>query len=357
MTLPRHADFAIVRGLRPVANPPNPWHSAHVELLEPPAPAPVTVYEEVARSILTQNDSPDVPFSYSVNPYRGCLHGCAYCYARPTHQWLDFGAGTDFEQKLVVKTNAAELLRQELKKREVELRGQAIAFSGVTDCYQPLEASYGLTRRCLQTCRDFRQPVGIITKGALVERDADLLGELARGAGAVVHLSIPFLDAADARAIEPQAPSPERRFRTMRVLADAGVPVGIAIAPVIPGLNDHAIPALLREAKAHGADKAFAILLRLPREVEDVFVERLRQALPLRADKVLSWLSAMHGGKLKDSRFGERMRGQGPRWEAIDGLFRIWARKLGLAVGERSQVSMPKNQPRGPRQRSLFGDA
>lgn len=343
--------------MRPVANPPNPWRSAHVELLEPAPPASLAVFEEEARSILSDNDSPDVPFAFSVNPYRGCLHGCAYCYARPTHQWLDFGAGSDFEQKLVVKTNAAELLRRELKKREMELRGQVIAFSGVTDCYQPLEASYGLTRQCLTVCRDFRQPVGVITKGALVERDAELLGELARRAGTVVHLSIPFLDAGDARAMEPQAPSPQRRLRTMRVLADAGVPVGIAIAPVIPGLNDHAIPALLQAAKAHGASKAFTILLRLPREVEDVFVERLRQELPLRADKVLSWLAGMHGGRLKEGRFGERMRGQGPRWEAIDGLFRIWCRKLGLAVGERSDVAMPKGTARGgPRQGSLFGN-
>lgn len=343
--------------MRPAANPPNPWHSSHVELLEPAPPAPLCVYEEQARSIVSKNDSPDVPFDFSVNPYRGCLHGCAYCYARPTHQWLDLGAGTDFEQKLVAKVNAPELLDRELKKR-AELRGKVIAFSGVTDCYQPLEASYALTRRCLEVSHRHRQPVGIITKGALVERDAALLAEMARAGGASVNLSIPFLDEADARAIEPQAPSPQRRLRTLRALADAGVPVGIGIAPVIPGLNDHAIPALLQAAKEHGASRAFAVLLRLPAEVEVVFVERLRAALPLRAERVLSGLRSMHGGRLKDSRFGERMRGQGPRWQAIDSLFRVWCQKLGLTARERATVSMsvppPPAEPR-PRQGLLFG--
>jgi DNA repair photolyase len=345
--------------VRPVANPPNPWRSSHIELLEPAPPEPLAIYEETARSILSKNDSPDVPFSYSVNPCRGCLHGCAYCYARPTHQWLDFGAGTDFEQRLVVKTNAPELLRMELIKRARTLRGEVIAFSGVTDCYQPLEASYALTRQCLEVCRELRQPVGVITKGALVERDADLLADLARGPGAVAHLSIPFLDAADARAIEPQAPSPERRFRSMQTLAAAGVPVGIAIAPVIPGLNDHAIPSLLQAAKAHGARSAFLILLRLPAEVEGVFVERLRAALPLRADRVLSTLQSMHGGRLKEGRFHERMRGRGPRWQAIENLFRICCQRLGLDTGEHSQVAMPPAdvalRTDGPRQGTLFG--
>jgi DNA repair photolyase len=346
--------------LRPASNPPNPWRTAHVELLEPEPRQPLVVYEETARSILSRNDSPDVPFTFSVNPYRGCLHGCAYCYARPTHQWLDLGAGTDFEQKLVVKVNAAELLRRELQRRRAELRGEVIAFSGVTDCYQPLEAGYGVTRQCLEVCRELRQPVGVITKGALVERDAELLAAIAATAGAVAHVSIPILDEGDARALEPQAPSPARRLRTMAALARAGVPVGIAVAPVIPGVNDHAIPAVLQAAKDHGASRAFLILLRLPAEVETVFTERLRAALPLRAERVLSALRAMHGGRVEDSRFGERMRGQGPRWQAVESLFRIWCRRLGLQVGERTLPAMPgygmdaAATRSGPRQRLLF---
>ncbi|MBK8097200.1 MAG: PA0069 family radical SAM protein [Planctomycetes bacterium] len=336
--------------MRSVANPPNPWHSHHVELLEPPPAAPLQVFEEQAKSILSRNDSPDIPFTWSVNPYRGCLHGCAYCYARPSHQYLDFGAGTDFERKIVVKTNAADLLRAELGARSAAMRGEVLAFSGVTDCYQPLEASYGVTRACLQACRDLQQPVNVITKGALIERDVDLLAAMARGAGASVFVSIPFADAADARAIEPQAPSPERRLRTLATLAAAGVPVGVAVAPVIPGLNDHQVPAVLEQAKAAGASRAFLILLRLPQEVLPVFEERLRAAMPQRADKVFAALAEVRGGALQESRFGRRMVGEGPRWQAIEQLFRIQCARLGLQVRIERKVAVPR-----PRQLGLFG--
>jgi DNA repair photolyase len=231
---------------RPVSNPPNPWLSQHVELLGEPPAATLSVFEEEAKSIVSENDSPDLSFRFSVNPYRGCFHGCAYCYARPTHQVLGFGAGTDFERKIVVKTNAPELLARELRRKK--LHGQLLAFSGVTDCYQPLEASYGLTRACLAECLRHGQPVGIITKGALVERDVDLLVQISERAHARVFLSIAFADEAMARAIEPFAASPERRLRCMKTLADAGVEVGVSLAPMIPGLNDDQVAEVLTRA-------------------------------------------------------------------------------------------------------------
>jgi DNA repair photolyase len=324
---------------RLVSNPPNPWTSRHVELLGPPPPAALVVYEERARSIVSENDSPDIPFRYSLNPYRGCFHACAYCYARPTHQYLGFGAGTDFERRIVAKTNAPELLRRKLSGRG--WTGERLVFSGVTDCYQPLEASYELTRRCLEVCLEFRQPVGIVTKGALIRRDAELLGELARAAEASVYLSIPFADEAMARAIEPFVSPPAMRFETLALLAAAGVPVGVLVAPIIPGLNDSQVPAILERAAAAGARSAGRVLLRLPAEVRPVFEERLREALPLRANKVLSALAEQRGGRLNDPRFGTRMHGTGPRWQAIEALFDTTCRKLGLDRGSAGRASEP----------------
>lgn len=314
--------------MRRIDNPPNPWQSSHVEWLGEPPPQALEVHEEDAKSILSENDSPDLPFRWSLNPYRGCFHGCAYCYARPTHQYLGFGAGTDWERRLVVKRNAPELLRAQLLRSS--WRGERIVFSGVTDCYQPLEASYRLTRRCLEVCREFRQPVGIITKGALVERDVDVLADLARHGAASVFVSVPFADAEDSRAIEPFVALPERRFAALRALADAGVPTGVSVSPLIPGLNDHQVPAILERARAAGAQHAFHVLLRLPAEVEDVFSARLRAAFPLRAEKVLSILRAMHGGRANDPRFHRRMRGEGARYEVVAQLFRTVAARLGL---------------------------
>lgn len=313
---------------RPVSNPPNPWASTHVEWLGEPPPAALEVYEEEARSVLSRNDSPDVPFTYGVNPYRGCFHGCAYCYARTSHQFLGWGAGTDFERRIVVKVDAPERLSLELARPA--LRGERIAFSGVTDCYQPLEASYGLTRRCLEVCLARGNPVGVITKGALVRRDVDVLARLARGPGASVHISVPFADARIARLIEPYAPPPAKRFEAMRILAQAGIETGIAIAPLVPGLSDPDVPRLLEEAARAGARSAFLMLLRLPGEVETVFRERLTEVLPERSAKILGALREAHGGKLYDGAFGTRMRGSGPRWRATVDLFRLHCRRLGL---------------------------
>ncbi len=236
---PRARALPVTTAPRRVSNPPDPWSSTHVEWLEEPPPVALEVYEEDAHSIVATNDSPDVGFERSVNPYRGCQHACAYCYARPTHPYLGLGAGTDFDSKIVVKRNAPELLRRELANLRRAGRTSPLAFSGVTDCYQPLEASYELTRRCLEVCLEFRQAVGVITKSALVRRDQELLARLERRAGARVCLSIPFADDGDARRLEPFASSPTTRFETLRRLSAAGVPVGVAIAPLIPGLNDH----------------------------------------------------------------------------------------------------------------------
>ncbi|MCZ6598315.1 MAG: PA0069 family radical SAM protein [Planctomycetota bacterium] len=337
---------------RPSSNPPNPWESTNVEWLGPPPEAKLEVYEERAKTVLSRNDSPDVPFTWSVNPYRGCYHACAYCYARPTHQYIGFGAGTDFDRRIVVKTNAPECLRRELSRRG--WKGEPVTFSGVTDCYQPLEASYELTRRCLEVCLELENPVAIITKSALVRRDADLIAELHRRAGAGVFVSIPFADDAVGRRIEPAASSTAQRFATVRALASRGIPTGIAIAPVIPGLNDSDIPALLERAAAAGAERAFLILLRLPAEVLPVFRERLVEAFPERASKVFSALREMRGGRLDASAYGERMRGHGPRWEAIRRLFEIHCDRLGLSHGDAAQeLGAPEVHAR-PRQGTLF---
>jgi len=321
-------------GPRRIDNPPNPWASTHVEWLEAPPPVKVEAYEEEARSILSTNESPDLPFRYSLNPYRGCQHACSYCYARPTHQYLELGAGSDFDSKITVKRNAAELLRRELSSKRWRSGREWIAFSGVTDCYQPLEASFELTRRCLEACDEFRHPVGIITKSALVRRDAELLARMATRGGANVTLSIPFADEAMSRAVEPWASSPATRFETLRRLHEAGVPVGVAIAPLIPGLNDAQVAEVLERARAAGAQRAFLMLLRLPAEVAEVFETRLRATFPQRADQVLNALREMRGGHLYRSGFGERMSGAGPRWDAIEQLFRMQCRKLGIAHGE-----------------------
>jgi len=339
---------------RRVSNPPNPWASTHVEWLGEPPPVALEVFEEDARSIVAENDSPDVPFRFSVNPYRGCQHACAYCYARPTHQYLGFGAGTDFDSRIVVKRNAAELLRGELQRRKT-LRGEWLAFSGVTDCYQPLEALYGLTRACLEVCLAARAPVGVITKSALVRKDAELLAALARTCGARVFLSIPFADAELSRAIEPWAPTPAVRFETLRTLTAAGVPTGVAIAPLIPGLTESQVPEILERAREAGAAQAFTILLRLPAEVRPVFEKRLRAALPLRAEKVFSALAEMRAAQASSSAFGARMQGAGPRWEAARALFEVTRRRLGYeTVDDEAAEPLAPREPARPIQRSLF---
>jgi DNA repair photolyase len=338
--------------VRPVAisNPPNPWASTEVEYL-PELGAPemkLEVFVDGTRNILAKNDSPDVGFTWSVNPYRGCFHGCAYCYARPSHEYLSFGAGTDFERKIVIKPNAPTLLRAAFAKKS--WRRETVVFSGVTDCYQPLEASYRLTRGCLEVCVERANPAAIITKSALVERDADVLAELGRVAASHVTVSIPFWDADRARAIEPYVPTPARRLRIVETLAKAGISVGVNVAPIIPGLNDQDIPKILAAAREAGARSAGHVMLRLPGPVKTVFEERLRAALPLTADRVLHRVRETRGGKLYDSRFGVRGRGEGTYADAIHALFESAAGRAGFKLGaipSDVQVDEQETRPSG----------
>jgi DNA repair photolyase len=341
---------------RPESNPRNPWHAAHVTWLVPPPEVELDVSEIEAKSILSRNDSPDLSFRYSLNPYQGCYHGCAYCYARPSHQYLGLGAGTDFERKLLVKTNAPTLLAQGFGKPS--WRGECVVFSGNTDCYQPLEARYELTKRCLEICLAHRNPVAVITKGSVVLRDVELLAKLARSCAATVYLSIAFADDTKRRALEPFASPIERRFEALRQLSEAGVTTGIALAPVIPGLNDSDVIPLLERARAAGAQQAFMTLLRLAPEVREVFFERIAQTLaPERVRKITHALEEVRGGNLSELRFGLRMRGQGERWELIQRMFDAQCQRLGLNTRRMTEQSEPGASFRRPtRQLSLFDE-
>lgn len=314
--------------LRRIWNPPSPFESRHREWLGEAPVAETEVYEDHSRTILSKNDSPDIPFTWSVNPYRGCFLACSYCYARPTHEYLGLGAGTDFERRIVVKPAAASLLEASFRKRS--WKGELVAFSGVTDCYQPVEATWKLTRGCLEVCERYANPVGIVTKSQLVRRDVDLLRRLAEVAPVRVWFSIAFLDEDAVRALEPGAPSVAKRFETMRILADAGIRVGIGVAPIIPGLNDADVPGLLKEAKRCGADAAFRILLRLPGSTREVFLRHLEERVPLRAKRVVSRIRDVRGGKLTETRFGKRGRGEGHAWQAIEDLWGLTVTRLGL---------------------------
>jgi DNA repair photolyase len=342
--------------LHPVDNPPNPWALTDVEYLEGSVPdARLRVYEDHARSILSRNDSPDIGFTWSVNPYRGCFHACAYCYARPSHEYLSFGAGTDFERKIVVKPDAPALLREAFEKPS--WAGETVVFSGVTDCYQPLEASYKLTQSCLKVCAEYKNPVVVITKSPLIERDLDLFASLIQITEVDVVISIPFWNVENARAIEPFVATPQRRMRTVERLAARGLRVQVNVAPVIPGLNDSEIGDVLKASKDAGAQRVGYTLMRLPGSVATVFEERLRAALPLRADKVMRRVRETRDGKLNDSRFGTRWRGEGVYAEAIAALFARTARSLGLTLARMSDhcdTSTFERPERPKRQLSLF---
>jgi DNA repair photolyase len=313
-------------------NPANRFESIHYEPDPdaPPdeAPAPATqFFRDNTKSIIATNDSPDIGFEKSINPYRGCEHGCIYCYARPYHEYLGFSAGLDFETKILVKEDAPQLLRKELSSPSWQ--PQMVALSGVTDPYQPVERRLQITRRCLEVFVEFRNPVGVVTKNHLVTRDADLLADLARHDAAVVYLGVTTLDPDLARVMEPRASAPTGRLAAVRELTAAGVPAGILIAPVIPGLNDHEIPAILAAAKEAGACSAGHVLLRLPHGIGDLFENWLTQHFPDRKEKVLSRIREIRGGKLNDARFGSRMHGEGEIAEVIHRMFALAKRNLG----------------------------
>jgi DNA repair photolyase len=285
-----------------------------------------------SRTALTFNKSPDIPFDASLNPYRGCEHGCAYCYARPTHEYLGYSAGLDFETKILVKEKAPEILRRELSAPR--WKPQVVALSGVTDAYQPLERKLEITRRCIKVFAEFRNPISIITKNALVTRDIDLFKQLNEVQAISVNLSLTTLDGPLQRALEPRASAPHERLRAVECLAEAGIPVGVNIAPIIPGLTDAETPALLAAAASAGAQYAGHIVLRLPHGLRDLFDDWLLTHRPMRREKVLHRLESLRGGRgggqLNDPRFGTRMRGEGRFAEQISGLFELMARKHGL---------------------------
>ena len=318
-----------LRGRGAGSNPPNRYERMHLELDDPDGgDEPTVYYRDASRSVLAENDSPDVAFRYSLNPYRGCEHGCAYCYARPTHEYLGFSAGLDFERRIMVKEDAPALLRTTLSSpRWVP---QVVALSGNTDCYQPVERRLGITRRCLEVFVEFRNPVGVVTKSALVTRDADLLGELARHGAAHVSCSVTTLDPELARRLEPRAPQPAKRVDAIATLAAAGVPVSVLVGPVIPGLNDSEIPRILAEAKAAGARSASWVLLRLPKPVDALFLRWLEEHVPDRKSRVLHRIQDTRAGRLSDTTFGRRKRGQGVYAGQIAALFEAAARKHGL---------------------------
>ena len=291
-------------------------------------PLKTVVTVERARSIISRNDSPDIPFDQSINPYRGCEHGCVFCYARPSHSYLELSPGLDFETKLFAKTNAAELLIQELAKPGYAV--SPISLGANTDCYQPIERKYGITRQIVEMLSACDHPLTIVTKSALVERDLDLLAPMSRKNLVKVFVSIDTLDQVLARKLEPRAASPKRRLDVIRNLNAAGVPCGVMVAPVIPALNDKTLEHVLEEAARAEAKEAAYVILRLPNELKDVFKEWLAAHYPQRADHVISIVRQMRGGKDNDPRFGERMRGTGNFAELISKRFAIACKRFGL---------------------------
>lgn len=319
---------------------------------EPAPPLVTQLTPDASRSIISWNRSPDVPFDRSVNPYRGCEHGCIYCYARPSHAWLGLSPGLEFESRLFFKPDAPALLRRELSKPGY--RAAPLALSGDTDAYQPSERRLGLTRGLLEVLVEFRHPVLIVTKSALIERDLDLLQALAEADLVRVSLSLTTLDPALARQLEPRASAPARRLAALARLSQAGVPVGVMTAPVIPALTDQDLEALLGQAKDAGAAWASYVLLRLPLEVEALFRDWLARYCPQRAERVLSLLRDSHAGQLYDPRFGARMAGDGPVAQLIAQRFRLAQRRLGFGVWsapDSGQFRVPRS---GPEQLSLW---
>lgn len=301
------------------------WDEEHLSQMNS---RPIEYLSDASRSIISENNSPDIAFRYSLNPYRGCIHGCSYCYARNTHEYLGFNAGLDFETKIVVKHAAAELFREFLAKEGWQ--PEEVVFSGVTDCYQPAERQFRLTRQCLEVALECRLPVGIVTKNALIVRDLDLLKEMASMRLVHANISITTLDPELARAMEPRTSIPSARLRAVQMLSEAGVPTEVMVAPIIPGLNDSEIPAILEAAKSAGAMAASSILLRLPLTVEPVFREWLGRTQPSKLEKIEGLIRETRGGKMSNSEWKKRMTGTGPIAEQVRSLFRVFVQRFKL---------------------------
>jgi DNA repair photolyase len=333
-------------------NPANRFAAQRIEL-EPdalvdddgkPLPLRTQFFRDDTQSIIAWNDSPDIPFRAGCSPYRGCEHGCAYCFARPTHEYLGFSAGLEFESRILVKPRAAELLRAEFSKKRWE--PQVVAMSGITDVYQPIERKLGLTRQCLEVFAEFRNPVGIITKNHLVTRDIDLLGQLAKYNAVSVCISLTTLDPELAKTLEPRASTPSRRLAAVRELTAAGVPVRVLTAPIIPGLNDHELPALVAAAAEAGAIDVGYTLVRLPLAVEPIFSEWLDRHRPGEKEKILGRIRECRGGVIYHGKFGERMQGTGPAAERLAQLFEVSARRAGLRDHDRIERNSKGNAVR-----------
>jgi len=311
---------------------------------------PVTVVESrPARTIIARNDSPDIPFSQSINPYQGCEHGCIYCYARPSHGYLGLSSGLDFETRIFAKTNAAELLRKELSRPGY--RCEVIALGSNTDPYQPAERKLQITRSVLEVFRDFRNPVGIVTKSSLIERDMDLLAPMAEQGLAEVFISVTTLDADVARQLEPRAAAPVRRLETLRRLSEAGIPCGVLVAPVIPFVNDKDMETVLEAARQAGALRAGYQIVRLPHEVKDLFRGWLERHHPLRAEHVMARIRDLRGGKANDPRFGLRMTGEGQYARLVAQRFEVACKRLELNAAGRGHLDTRKF--RSPAQEQL----
>lgn len=349
-----------IKGRGAQINPQNRFERIHIEELYDDSSfsedgeinkVKTIFYNDDSRSVISKNDSLDLYFNYSFNPYRGCEHGCIYCYARPTHEFLGFSSGLDFETKIMIKKNAAGLLEKELRKKNYI--PEVILFSGNTDCYQPVEKSLMITRKALKVCLDYKNPVSIITKNYLVLRDLDIIKEMSRLNLVTVMITITSLNRELVHKMEPRSSSPEKRLNTIKTLAENNIPVGVNIAPVIPGLTDDEIPNILKESANSGALFASYALLRLPYSVKDLFIDWLLREFPDSSNKVLNRIKETRGGKLNENEFGKRFTGEGILANTISNLFQLSCKKYGLNE-ERIKLSIEKFQSAGNRQLEIF---
>ncbi len=334
------------KGRATATNPPTRFDPVEIQLdldaldQDESRQARTQFFEDTSRSLLVSNDSPDISFTWGINPYRGCEHGCIYCYARPSHEYLGWSAGLDFETKILIKRDAPELLRAELRKRS--WKPAAISLSGNTDPYQPAERRLELTRGCLKVLSEHRNPAGIITKNHLVTRDLDILAPMARLGLVRVMISVTTLRSEIARVMEPRTSIPARRLEAVRKLSEAGIPTGVMVAPVVPGLTDEELPAIVKTAAEHGAVRAGYILLRLPGVVAPLFEDWLDRVMPERKNKIISRIKDVRSGRLNDPRFGHRMRGEGGWAQTLSQLFEVTCKRYKL------------NQQREPLRTDLF---
>ena len=336
------------RGRGAAVNPDQRFSQFHVEYDagEAPERVPTKFFRDHSSSVISRHKSPDLPFEASLNPYRGCEHGCAYCYARPTHEYLGFSSGIDFESRIMVKEDAATLLRAELLRPNY--KPVTLSMSGVTDPYQPAEKRLRITRGCLEVLAEARHPVVLITKNHLITRDVDLLAELARYQATAAYISITTLDPDLARKLEPRASSPAMRLEAIRILSQAGVPVGVSTAPIIPGLNDSEIPKLIEAAKAAGAQFAGYTVVRLPFAVKDIFAAWLDEHFPGMKDKILGRIAETQGSTLSHGEFGKRLKGEGIWSQQIEALFKTSLRRAGLIHRRPHPTTEHFRRPRDP---------